>query len=292
MVVVISTSMFAVINSLLVLIMGKPFIVFSNAFITDKITEYRLYDYARGRIYMLSYIDLIVPFVTFVFFLKPQTIFKKLWIPFILMLEMLTIFLSNYRGITLAGVMGMALILIFKKAPNRLFLALILISLLISLFFQAKTGNVIDRLLLKSQEDTTSITSRIVASGRALHIGASNPLFGIGLGNFINYAEWVWLSSDRRNIIVYQNPHNAYLMLFALFIIWFVNMVKNDFNFLVKQGSDSNNIILPFIVSSWIYIAVNLVNWYSANYIVYFFLLRGLFHGWYQLCLRPKELKI
>lgn len=291
MVVVISTSLIAAIDSTLVLIIGKPFIVFSHTFITDKITEYRLYDYARGRIYMISYADLIIPFIAFIFISKPQTIIKKLGMAFILILEMLAIFLSNYRGLALAGVMGMALIFIFKKAPAKLLLVIISIPLLIGLFFQAKTGSIIDRILLKSQEDITTITARIVASVRALYVGANNPLFGIGLGNFINYAEWVWTSGDQSDIITYQNPHNAYLMLFAetgvisaaIYIILIAKMVKTDFYFLINQQSDSDNIILPFIVSSWIYIAINLIEWYPTNYIVYFFLVRGLLHGWYRL---------
>lgn len=288
---VISTSMFAAINSVLVLITGKPFIVFSNAFTTDKITEYRLYDYARGRIYPLSYIELTVPFVAFMFLLRPQTIIKKLGVVFILILEMLAIFLSNYRGIALGGVMGTALIFIFTKAPAKMFLTVILTPLLIGLFFQAKTGSIIDRLLFKNQEDITTVAARIEASFRAFDIGMNNPVFGVGLGNFINYAEWVWTSGDRSNIIAYQNPHNAYLMLFAetglpsvtIYIILIVKMLKTDLNFLVKRNSDSNNIILPFIVSSWIFMAINLIEWYPTNYTVYFFLIRGVLHGWYRL---------
>lgn len=290
MVVVIFTSMFAVINSILVLMLEKPFIVFSNAFITDKITEYRLYDFARGRIYMLSYADLIIPFITFVFLLKPQTFIKKLGIALILMLEMLAIFLSNYRGKLLAGAMGIILIFVFKKAPAKPLLIIILIPLLVSLFFQTETGSVIDRLLLKSQEDITTLTGRMTASARATNIGLNNFFWGIGLGNFINYADWVWTSKEKTDIVSYQNPHNAYLMLFAetgflsvaIYIILILKMAKSDFNFLVKQKFDSNNIILPFVVSSWIFIAINLIDWYPINYLVYFFLLRGLIYGWYH----------
>lgn len=290
MVVVIFTSMFAVINSILVLVLGKPFIVSSNAFITDKITEYRLYDYARGRIYMISYADLIIPFITFIYLLKPQT-FKKQRVALILMVEMLAIFLSNYRGRVLAGTMGIVLIFIFKKAHAKLLLAIILIPLLASLFFQAKTGSVIDRLLFKKQEDIITLTGRMTASARAINIGLNNLFLGVGLGNFINYADWVWTSEDKTDIVSYQNPHNAYLMLFTetgfvsttVYIILIVKMIKNDFNFLVKQKSYSNNIIFPFVVSSWIYIAINLIDWYPINYLIYFFLIRGLIYGWYQI---------
>lgn len=288
-IVVISTSMFAAINSLLVLMIGKPFIVFSNTFITDKITEYRLYDYARGRIYMISSIDLFIPFIASVFLDISRNTRKKLILMIALALEILSIFLNNYRGKVLAGVMGLYPVFILNHASKKTLLAMILIPFVLSLFIQVKTGNIMDRFLLKNREDITSISGRIMASAKAYSLGTNNFFFGIGLGNFIDYSSWVWTSKN--DIISYQNPHNTYLMLFAetgfisaaIYILLIITMIKSDFNFLSKQRADLKNIILPFIVSSWIFIAVSAIDWYPSNYIVFFFLSRGLIDGWYKI---------
>lgn len=289
MAVVISTSLFAAINSVMVLMMGKPFIVFSNAFITDKITEYRLYDYARGRIYMISSIDLFIPFIAFALLSISRNTKKKLILMVTLALGILTIFLNNYRGKVLAGVMGVYLVFILKQASKKTLLAMILIPFALNLFIQVKTGNIMDRFLLKNREDITSIASRITASVKAFSLGTNNLFFGVGLGNFIDYAGWVWTSKN--DIVSYQNPHNTYLMLFAetgffsaaIYILLIITMIKSDFNFLSKQGADLKSIILPFIVSSWIFIGVSAIDWYPSNYIVFFFLSRGLIDGWYKI---------
>lgn len=296
MVVVISISMFAVINSILILVLGKPFIVFSNAFITDKITEYRLYDYARGRLYMISSIDLFIPFIASVFLGVSRNTKKQLILMIALALGILTIFLNNYRGKVLTGVIGLYLVYILNNASKKTLFAMILIPFALSLFIQVKTGNIIDRFLLTNREDRTSVASRMAASAKAFNLGIYNPFLGVGLGNFINYADWVWTSKDKTAVVSYQNPHNAHLTLFTetgfvstmIYVILIVKMVKSDLNFLVKPKSDSNNIILPFIVSSWIFIQASAIDWYPANYIVYFFLLRGLIHGAIRIGPRPK----
>lgn len=288
--VVVATNTLSNINSLLVLIIGKPFIEFSDAFIISKITTYRLYDYTRGRIYATSYTEFIIPFVAFIYLLRKQKISAKILIALTLTLEMLTLFLSNYRSRVMAGIAGMTLIFFFNRITKRLLMSILLLPLILSLFLQAKTGSILNRFLLKDEIDTATITDRVIASAKAVNIGSRNFLLGVGSGNFINYTDWIWTSEDNKKIVTYQNPHNTYLMLFAetgilstlTYIFIITLMLKSDYDFIVGQKIDTNTIILPFIVSSWIYIATSLINWYPANYIVFFFLIRGFIYGWYD----------
>lgn len=238
---------------------------------------------------MISSIDLFIPFIASVFLGISRNTKKQLISMIALALGILTIFLNNYRGKVLAGVMGLYLVFILNHASKKTLLAMILTPFVLSLFIQVKTGNIMDRFLLKNREDITSISGRIMASAKAFSLGTNNFFFGVGLGNFIDYSGWVWTSKN--DIISYQNPHNAYLMLFAetgffstaIYILLIIMMIKSDFNFLSKQRADLKSIILPLIVSSWIFIAVSAIDWYPSNYIVFFFLSRGFIDGWYKI---------
>lgn len=277
------------IYSLLVLAGGTEFINQSNIYIIDKINQYQLYDYQKGRIYLLSSLDLLIPFTAFAF-ITAKNKFNKRVLFIALFLNFFGLFLCNYRGKIVSGIIGAALIFFLTKTNKKVLAFALIIPLLISIF--ALPTNFLERLSLQKPEDRDTISGRIYASVKAIGIGRSNPFFGIGPGNFINYTDWVWASKDDNTAISYENPHNFYVLLFAeagilpfvLYGSFLIYMIKKDIAIIRNQRK---SLIAPFIISTWLFIVRSSVDWDPANFMVYFFLIEGITSAWYQ---RRKQL--
>ncbi len=285
-IVIIVLGLFSSINSLITVLYGKTFIEFSRSFIIDKTTDYRLYDYERGRIYSLAPLELFIVFTYFTF-LKTKKKPTRIVILTIFFLGALSLFISNYRGRSIAGAAGVVLIAILMKSSKKSLLIVLLSSLLIGSF--VSPTNLVGRLSLKQPKDIDTIFYRLEASKKAIQVGLNNPILGIGIGNFMNYSGSIWTSVGYLTPISYDHPHNGYLLLFAetgffstLLLLFFITQqVKKDIVYL-RKSKNKDEVILPFIISSWVFILVNSVDWYASNLLIFFFLIRGLIDSWYE----------
>lgn len=169
---------------------------------------------------LAGYLAVILPLILITDF-KP---IKIKWLAFVLGLTAL--FLTFSRPAIILGLLGIIISWIFESKQKKLFFSLIIILSLFApvlLFFS------------KVSLEKESINRRINLNTAAIVMFQKNPVFGIGLGNFI--PQLPFYSKDKEVIRFLQPAHNIYLLTlaetgvlgFLIFISIILISIKNLF---------------------------------------------------------------
>ncbi len=256
--------------------------------------EFVSFNLARGRVFIETYDEAILPFLLIIGIgkTKLESIGRK-FLPFLVVVPTL---LSNFRSRLLMLIVSS--ILIFTTWFRNWKTAIISLLIVSALFFAADAlslrlwgFSLLDRVLLRSNyDDIQSLSSRWEGIARSFELGVSRPLYGIGLGNYFdqlptttrsavfslsNYYGTVWTSS--------LNPHNIfaqivvetgllgllyYLMMLAIFL-------KNDIKIL--KGGQRNKFQAAAVMGFWTLFSYSLFNPSTTlTYNTYFWILRSM----------------
>lgn len=252
-----------------------------------EIIEYNL---SRGRIYLESYEEIVIPILFFLVTQKNNQRFPL--ILFVIVIQFFT-FASNFRTKILMSIVAYAgsLFLSFRKIwINSVILLLIFGTAYSSLIFLKYTmgATIVDRLLLTSQyEDISSINVRFEQAKQALEVASSSPFFGIGLGQYILYTDnspslGLFIKGDQGHNLLReaQIPHNiffhtvsetGFIGLFAI-IALFVYFLWHD----LKVLRSKHELTSYLIVSFWTLVIYSLFNpTYNFSYMILFWTLRA-----------------
>lgn len=247
----------------------------------------------RGRFFIEIYDWVFIP-ILFYLGRKDNRIFYVILVAIILFYSNL----SNYRSILIVTMLSLLASLIinfdFQKSKIKIFLGVLMVvvilitsnSLSLNLFKQSS----ISRFAL-SEEDTSTVDSRLFYWDRAINMGLGSPLFGVGLGNYYEYLSpkqilknsvFDWKNEIMRVTAI--NPHNIFFSLFAetgllglaSFIMIAIYLVSTDLHFL-KYKAKKDIATKSLMISFWSLFLLSLFNpTFDLQYQSLFWLLRGL----------------
>ena len=249
----------------------------------------------RGRIFIETYDEILIPFI-FIFFLKMKKDNRNvLFIFLLLMMIILPTFLSEFRTRILMLVFSFiaSIALLQRTKFFRLFTFMFIFAVIYLAYFILNSTyghSFIDRLNFQSQtQDVETISFRINNIFYSYDLGIKNPVTGVGLGNYYANLPVQKISlSDSNNpgaelAIASQNPHNIFAQLLSetgfLSLFFYVFMLCY---FLI---SDLKNIRLrklneyskAFIISFWTLFIYSLFNpVVGLTYNMLFWMLRAL----------------
>lgn len=266
--------------------------ILSN-FIYQKHLNFVLANLSRGRIYIDTYDELIIPFLFLPLF--KRAIHKNFLLKIILIFIILFSLISNFRTRVLMAFFAFSLSIVFliKNSPiNKVlyFSFIFFVSFMASgIMFFNNNNSFLDRLNIQNLENVSTINSRIFQIKLSLDM-AKKSIFGVGLGNYYDYipssvkkndtsmlnksTNFIKLGADEyvHNIFGYIVSGSGYIsLLIFIFILYF--FIKNDIYLFNKK----NNYIKAFIISFWTLFIYGLLNpIVPASYQVLFWVTRGL----------------
>ncbi|MBI3366576.1 O-antigen ligase family protein [Candidatus Roizmanbacteria bacterium] len=247
---------------------------------------------ARNRYFVNIYDAALIPLI-FILFGNTKQIFKKT----ILGLTVITIsffsFVSNFRTqliVLLITLIASGKIYFTKNKPFVTFFLIVLTSLFIINMITVNnySYNALDRVITPDSYDYKSLYGRFYYWSKAIDMGISSPIFGIGLGNYYDFLtnkifnKTLLDPKDMFFKITWVHPHNVFfgtfaesgffgLITFILILIFFAN---SD---LITLLHKNNTMLNLFIISFWSLFLFSLVNpCTSLSYISLFWLLRGM----------------
>jgi hypothetical protein len=240
-------------------------------------------DWARGRIYLTSYDQMIISFL----FLSPN-------IKYIILSLSIVLFtiLSNFRTRVLMLFFSLtgSLILFTKTKKKNIVLAIPLIvgSVLAGNFISTKIAgySIYKRIFSESLTQSSSIVSRINQIKISLDMGKKN--LGVGLGNFydrlpsINKRKPFFANQKTHHREVNAAPHNNFALIIAesgllTGFVYFLILVYFFFKDLHTMRNTKNELSKPIIISFWTLFIYGLFNPpVPTTYQILFWGLRGL----------------
>lgn len=256
--------------------------------------EFVSFNLARGRIFIETYDEAILPFLLVVGVgkTKLESIWNKL-LPFLVVIPTL---LSNFRSRLLMLVVSSTLIF---TSWFRTWKTLIMGGMMVFiLFFVADFislrlwgFSLLDRVLLRSNyDDIQSLSSRWEGIRRSFELGTSRPLYGIGLGNYFdflpttiknsvfslsNFYGTVWTSS--------LNPHNIFAQIVVetgvIGLVYYLLMLgvflRQDIKILKR--AKKNEFQTAAVIGFWTLFSYSLFNPSTTlTYNSYFWILRSM----------------
>lgn len=246
---------------------------------------------ARGRFFIDIFDAALIPIIL-ILLTRFKDIYKKLVLAVIMLFMIFFAFLSNFRTQTI--IMFVALITggsIFLNNIKRflicLFLLFILLTTINLIAVSSQHSIALDRIFSPVEEDYITIFDRFYYWGKAIDMGLSSPIIGIGLGNYFDYLSKnnsLFLSTLGKDFfkITWIHPHNIFLGTFAetgLFglitiLVILILFARHD----LKRFNEKNNIQIKLIISSfWLLFVFSLINpSTSLSFYGLFWLLRGL----------------
>lgn len=277
--------------SILVGIFKTPLLYNVRTLLTEKTFVKMVFEYNRGRVFPIAPLDIISVFTLSELIYHKLTKNKKSYfLKVIVLFNITAIVLMNFRSRVVVVLFN--IIVLFLLSRNVFFLKQTLAFFVLSIVLSSILfpNNIVNRFLLKTKDDFANIESRINYAGLALDITKTSPIFGIGNGNLKNYVATetittTGLYSEVLTYSAYQHPHNHYLLLLAesgilglmayilTIIYFFLCDVKLLRNLTIRPY------VISLIVASWSYLFGSLMDWYSANATIFFFLIRGILFG-------------
>lgn len=280
--------------------------LFITSFLHPEASEIIIFNMRRNRIYLEHYLFLFIPILLYKLTVV-KTFLKKIYY---LLLVFLIFFLSLTTGfriyflLSLAGLSwGFYLfkkIGIFKKKFFFIWLTFLGLFFIHSSFFN-KSDLFRRMLLLKNEQELSSIIGRVEMWKNAFYLGISHIFFGVGLGNYFLYQSEInklkyslgYKFLKNSTLQVFDDPHNIFLSIFSQsgilglisFLILIIKFLKDDlislFLFINKKNKsildDSLILKINVIISFWllmIYLTVNPFN--TIRSVFYFILFRSL----------------
>lgn len=256
--------------------------------------EFVSFNLARGRIFIETYDEAILPFLLIVGTgkTKIEKIGKRI-LPFLVVVPTL---LSNFRSRLLMLIVSSLLIFVtwfrtWKTAIISLLVVCVLFFAADALSLRLWGFSLLDRVLLRSNyDDIQSLSSRWEGIRRSFELGVSRPVYGIGLGNYFdqlptstrsavfslaNYYGTVWTSS--------LNPHNIFAQIVVetgiLGLLYYLAMLiiflKSDIKIL--NSGLRNRFQAAAVIGFWTLFSYSLFNPSTTlTYNTYFWILRSM----------------
>lgn len=196
---------------------------------------------------------------------------------------------SNFRSLFLLCSLAMFIIILINKPLNPYFLLPIIICISVGFWIlstpPSSTSNSLTRLVIPGKEDIQSIHSRTSLLKNSINIFISSPIFGIGYGNLIYYANSnIFDKTDAQYFFTNQHAHNVFFELLAESgILGFLPFLFLTLFFIYKDYVFRNT-ATSYKVSFWILFLSSLINPSSTiQFQSTFWILRGLLEKEYQI---------
>jgi O-antigen ligase len=268
--------------------------LYLKSFFYDKYIFFTELQVSRFRFFIDSYDGALIPFILF-FIIKEKKLFRKFFLILIILLVLFFSVISNFRVLLIVSILSLSTtifsIVNIRKKTILLITILVFTTLSIANITSIElTGrSTINRLLLEDKEDIQTIKSRFNFWHQSVKMGLSQPLFGIGLGNFYNYlykgTSYFSTNEYEKNLlkITSSHPHNIFFASFAetgflglfsllLLLCYFIYF---DFQVIKKH----NNLINITVISFWSLFFYSLVGpKIVVQYLSLFWLLRSILY--------------
>jgi len=278
---------------LLIVVSPNLFIGLGNLILHPNYLKAVVVNIERGRIFLASYNEMLIPLVFYILVAQAKEINKK--ILGISTITIITVFsaLSGFRtNLLMSSFAILGTIFLYRKFTKlSLFIICIVLFTLLGLysitpFLNSKTG--IER-VFDTEGNVNEISSgRVNKWEKAIQMGLSSPLTGVGLGNYFDYLPSKMQrgrtgvsSIDTQFEIAAQDPHNIFLTLFSetgvlgliSFILLLLYFIHKDLTVLIRGDQLAQSISLSF----WTLLIFSLFNpSYAASFQVSFWILRTL----------------
>lgn len=297
--ILFASSVVSILFQVIMFLNYSLFLYFGGLFLNKNYLELISLNIQRGRIYLESYDEVLIPIILYYWMAKKNRKFLFFFVVLIPIISFLSLFRTKII-MFLFSIIGSVLIFL-KRIRN--YYAILLVIGVVLLFSYAILSNiqnytVLDRFTLQYKSDQNTISGRIERWGFALDMGISSPLFGVGLGNYYDYLP----PGKQKSITPYQmvnqafdfaskDPHNVFFSTFAetgvfgigAFILLLLYFVKSDLALLKKR---EDGLSKAFIISFWTLFIFSLANpSQSITYQSLFWLLRVIL---YKLSLLEK----
>jgi len=279
---------------MLIFINPGAFTSFASFFVYSNHLELVLINIGRARIFIETYDEIVIPFVFF-YLIKSKNDREKVFLYLILIFISLPSFLSNFRSRILMLFFSFIASFFFltKKKFSQKFLIFILLIFIGYFSYVILNYNFnfsfIDRFALTDKrEDVNTIRYRWNNIIMSEEMAQSQPLFGVGLGNyydnlppekknFLSLSNW----QNKEAQIASTNPHNIFAQILSelgfLSLLFYLIMISyfaiSDIKILLTQ----NNFTKAIIISFWSLFIFSLFNpTTTLTYNSLFWILRAL----------------
>lgn len=269
-----------------------PFLYHIRTLLAEKTFVKMVFEHNRGRVFPIAPLDIISVFALSELMYHKFTKNKKsyLFLEVIVLFNVAAIVLMNFRSRAIVFLFN--IIVLFLLSRNVFFLKQTLAFFVLSIVLSSILfpNNIVNRFLLTAKDDLANIESRINYARLSLNIAKTSPIFGIGSGNLKNYVvsetiTTTGLYSEVLTYPAYQHPHNHYLLILAESgILGLAAYILTIIYFFLCDAALLRNLtirpyVTPLIIASWSYLFGSLMDWYSANMTIFFFLIRGILFG-------------
>jgi len=279
---------------MLIFINPGAFTSFASFFVYSNHLELVLINIGRARIFIETYDEIVIPFVFF-YLIKSKNDREKVFLYLILIFISLPSFLSNFRSRILMLFFSFIASFFFltKKKFSQKFLIFIFLIFIGYFSYVILNYNFnfsfIDRFALTDKrEDVNTIRYRWNNIIMSEEMAQSQPLFGVGLGNyydnlppekknFLSLSNW----QNKEAQIASTNPHNIFAQILSelgfLSLLFYLIMISyfaiSDIKILLTQ----NNFTKAIIISFWSLFIFSLFNpTTTLTYNSLFWILRAL----------------
>jgi len=279
---------------MLIFINPGAFTSFASFFVYSNHLELVLINIGRARIFIETYDEIVIPFVFF-YLIKSKNDREKVFLYLILIFISLPSFLSNFRSRILMLFFSFIASFFFltKKKFSQKFLIFILLIFIGYFSYVILNYNFnfsfVDRFaLVDKKEDVNTIRYRWNNIIMSEEMAQSQPLFGVGLGNyydnlppekknFLSLSNW----QNKEAQIASTNPHNIFAQILSelgfLSLLFYLIMISyfaiSDIKILLTQ----NNFTKAIIISFWSLFIFSLFNpTTTLTYNSLFWILRAL----------------
>lgn len=270
------------------------FIQLGNTFLHPAAMSLITYKIQMGQVYIESYDEILIPII--IYFLSQNKLSKhKVFFIFSFFTITFLSFVASIRTKFLMFIFSVigSLALFIKILKKHLVLLTTAVSIFIFLIYKLQISSfgftTIERLLLEDPiQDYSTIVTRIDRWKKALEIGSSSPIVGIGMGNYYDYLNWrhqrtftssvinsqsdiqQTMAKDPLNIFFTTFGETGSLGLFSLLLLIFY-FIKKDIELLRQDEPFTKS----FVISFWTLFIFAILNpAYSIKYQALWWVLR------------------
>lgn len=237
--------------------------------------------------YLISQISLVLGICIILglilFFYKKILLKERIMLVIFILISGTLLILTQTRGMYLAVLLSIGLVLLVKNIKHFMLMLIITISIGITIFITIPTNQYVVRVKNITRMDSSNL-GRIEVWKEASRIFKENPINGVGYNNFPK-AQGVGIYKYNKK---YYHPHNTilkfasetgilgllgYLLLNGVLILKGIKNGKNDLNYLIILGT---------IFCLVVYESVDMVIWRNFAYPCIYFILGVLLNREYK----------
>jgi len=258
--------------------------------------KYFSYEFVRGRIAPIG--GVVISFLLPISLLG-KDVYKNITLLVVFILGCVSVLLFNYRSYVISMLFGIVfyafliLVTFLKRKQSLTKVKLILLGMLVVLTVGTKLP-VMQRFLFQDQDDVNNILSRLSYMSLATDAFKTNPIIGIGLGNFQKVANpLIATEKVKAGVLVEEpiylsgNPHNQLLLWLSetgvigglFYLILLLSFAVTDLKYIIKTEA-KEQVILALIVVSWVFVVTSMLDATSLNLFYFFYLIRGMLLGY------------